>query len=736
MVQYAVELYQQGEPVNDASLIDANRALMPELGDQLSALRKVVQAKEADNLRTETGVAPAPSLQRQPPNDFPGYEVVREVSRGGQGVVYQAIQKTTKRKVAIKVLLQGPFAGRHALARFEREVQVLGQLKHPNIVTVHDSGSAAGSMYLVMDYISGKTLDDYLDNSKLTMRRKLELFVQICDAVSAAHLRGVIHRDLKPSNVRVDSDDRPYVLDFGLAKLATGEITDESRPQVMTETGQFLGSLSWAAPEQAEGTPDKIDMRTDVYALGVIIYHMLAGRFPYEVTGSMHDVLGNILHADPRKPSTLTKNIDDELDTIIIKCLRKDRESRYQSAGELARDLRRYLAGEPIEAKRNSGFYILKKTMRRYRLFFGMASAFLVTLGVGSVIGLQFWRSENAKAIAERIGNLHSQIVALRGRQKYDEVEQLVQQALEVDSDNLATMTHAAYNYFEQTRDNRIADTSRVVAELENMAQRMRQHQADNHMAILYLAHVYKLREQFDLVFQLYKECIATVETPIVRGSCQCNLGALYAQRQDFPSALGLLQQSVEALGDPEDWHFQLWRNLASVQLHVGHPEARASIEQAKKCAKLDSSVLLISARIALENQDVATVYDQADLAFDVAEDHDHASKGKARRLLALAFLHEGDHARAFRHADEAATDYRDQPTINHLIMSIAKARQGKRDSAQDELQRAKRNWPPELDAPEAVHVTTVGAFVWIETGAELYKLMQMAEELLRSATD
>ncbi|MHC4065944.1 MAG: protein kinase domain-containing protein, partial [Planctomycetota bacterium] len=322
-----------------------------------------------------------------PSDSFRGYTIVREAHRGGQGVVYQAIQKGTKRKVAIKVMKEGPFAGPTDKARFEREVQVLGQLNHPNIVAIHDSGSAAGSFYYVMDYVSGRPLDVHMASDHRSIDDTLRLFAKICEAVSAAHLRGVIHRDLKPSNIRIDAEGKPHVLDFGLAKVATGTVTNASQPQVMTMTGQFVGSLPWASPEQAEGAPGKIDVRTDVYSLGVILYQMLTGKFPYAVVGNMRDVLDRIMKAEPARPSTVRKQINDEVETIVLKCLAKERERRYQTAGELGRDVVRYLAGEPIEAKRDSAMYVLRKQVGKHRVPLGVAAGFLLLL-IGSSVAL------------------------------------------------------------------------------------------------------------------------------------------------------------------------------------------------------------------------------------------------------------------------------------------------------------------------------------------------------------
>lgn len=343
------------------------------------------------------------------PEVIGGYEIVREIHRGGQGVVYQAIQKATKRKIAVKVLHETALSGSAGRQRFEREVQILGQLNHPNIVKVLDSGvTEAGRYFYVMDYISGRALDEVISGSKDKPPRigdVLTLFCKICDAVATAHLHGVIHRDLKPSNIRIDNSGEPVVVDFGLAKIAVPDVTEESRPQLMTMTGQFIGSLPWASPEQAEGQPDRIDVRTDVYSLGVILYQMLTGgKFPYEVLGNMRDVLDNILRAEPARPSTIRKQVDDEVETIVLKCLSKERERRYQSAGELGRDVRNYLRGEPIEAKRDSGWYVISKTLRRYRPHAAVAAVFLVLI-VGGGIGFGMMSVRHATTRAEAKAN-------------------------------------------------------------------------------------------------------------------------------------------------------------------------------------------------------------------------------------------------------------------------------------------------------------------------------------------
>lgn len=383
-----------------------------------------------------------------PPIDMiEGYELVKELHRGGQGVVYQAVQKSTKRKVAIKVLLEGPFASHATRRRFEREIELIANLKHPNIVTIFDSGlTRDGRQYCVMDYVRGLRLDEYVGDRKPPLPDLLRLFETICQAVNHAHQKGIIHRDLKPSNILVEADGTAKILDFGLAKqLGGGEAT------LLSVSGQVVGTLPYMSPEVARGRPDEIDIRTDVYALGVVLYELLTGQYPYPVAGEIVDVLRHITETEPLPPSKVWRSesrhqlpsdksgarpaacpVDRDLETIVFKALAKERERRYQSALELARDLDHYLKDEPIEARRDSSWYLLRKTIRRYRWAAGAAAVIgLVILGSSITLSVMYsaaldsWReAEVQKDIAEEQRD-RAVTAEQRANQRFAEVREL-----------------------------------------------------------------------------------------------------------------------------------------------------------------------------------------------------------------------------------------------------------------------------------------------------------------------
>jgi tetratricopeptide (TPR) repeat protein/tRNA A-37 threonylcarbamoyl transferase component Bud32 len=302
---------------------------------------------------------------------IPGYASLKELQRGGQGIIYTATQSSTRRTVAVKVLHPTALDSATARRRFEREVELAATLRHEGIVRVYDSGiTADGRLFLSMELIEGETLDKAAAALKGDPKALALLLARVCDALNHAHQRGVIHRDLKPSNIRVDADGTPRILDFGLARR-------ESGPEV-TSSGSFLGSLPWASPEQASGHHDQIDIRSDIYSMGVLLFQLLTGQFPYDVSGPLRSTLDTITTAEPTPLRRLRPDAGEDLEVIIAKCLAKDPAARYQTAAELAQDLRLFAAGQPIGARRESAWNAMARRLHRVRVFAWSATIILL----------------------------------------------------------------------------------------------------------------------------------------------------------------------------------------------------------------------------------------------------------------------------------------------------------------------------------------------------------------------
>ncbi len=385
---------------------------------QCGACRRELEAVRENNallarIAKSRGELAARTVPGAPPPmpAIPGYEIQGELHRGGQGIVYRARQTATHRTVALKILLAGAFATSRQRRRFEREIELVAGLRHPNIVTVYDSGATSdGGLWLAMEYLDGQTLDEYVRAQgaagRLRLRDRLRLMARVCAAVSHAHQRGIIHRDLKPANVIVDASGEPHVLDFGLARPADPEVSGDQA--TVTSAGAFLGTLAYASPEQAGGDPAQVDVRSDVYSLGVILYEMLTGSFPYPVTGRLSDVIDAIRTAPPRPARSmpdLSERLDRDAETILYKALAKEPHRRYESAEALRRDLDHYLAGEPIDARRDSAAYVLRKMLGRYRLQAAAALAGILLLaGFGAAMSVLYRR---AASEAEKLSQIN-----------------------------------------------------------------------------------------------------------------------------------------------------------------------------------------------------------------------------------------------------------------------------------------------------------------------------------------
>jgi serine/threonine protein kinase/formylglycine-generating enzyme required for sulfatase activity len=424
---------------------DAERAaLLDDACGNDGALRDEVEAllKAHDEARgfleaPTSGGAETAVTTASPPREGRGtvigrYKLLERLGEGGFGAVWMAEQKSpVRRRVALKIIKLG-MDTEQVIARFEAERQALAMMDHPNIAKVFDAGTTeAGRPYFVMELIKGVPIVEYCDTEKLDTHRRLDLFVEVCNAIQHAHHKGVIHRDIKPGNVLVTLHDGvpvPKVIDFGIAKATNAELTART---LFTEHHQVLGTPAYMSPEQAEMSGLDIDSRTDVYSLGVLLYELLTGTTPFTtkelVRQGLAEMMRIIREDEPQKPSTRLSSLGEtatrtaaqqqvdvrrlgvllrgDLDWIVMKCLEKERRRRYETASELAADVRRHLDDEPVTASPPSARYRLAKLVRRHRtgvIAAAIAAAALALGGAAAIVGALQVRDAEATARALR----------------------------------------------------------------------------------------------------------------------------------------------------------------------------------------------------------------------------------------------------------------------------------------------------------------------------------------------
>jgi tRNA A-37 threonylcarbamoyl transferase component Bud32/ribosomal protein S27E len=361
------------------------------------------------------------------------FELVEQLGAGAFGVVWRARDTKLDRTVAVKIPRKGQL-DREETEKFLREARAAAQLRHPNIVSVHEVGIEQDLLYIVSDYVEGLSLHDWRTGHKFGYRESAELCAKIAEALDYAHEQGVVHRDLKPTNVLLDRSGEVHLMDFGLAKREAGEVT-------MTTEGQILGTPAYMSPEQARGEAHQADRRTDLYSLGVILYELLTGELPFR--GNLRMMLKQVLEDNPPSLRKLDGNIPRDLETICLKCMEKDPDRRYPRARELADELRRYLDGKPIHARPVGRMERAWRWCRRNPVVAGLLAAVAVSLVSGIVVSTRFAIAAGRRAIeaqeAEQEGlelaNEKTELAAREQAARAEEARQrlllLQQQALE-----------------------------------------------------------------------------------------------------------------------------------------------------------------------------------------------------------------------------------------------------------------------------------------------------------------
>jgi WD40 repeat protein/predicted Ser/Thr protein kinase len=352
---------------------------------------------EGGRMKDETATSQSSFILH--PSSFPHYRILGVLGEGGMGTVYAAEQENPHRPVALKVIRPGLLSPGF-VKRFTHEAQILARLHHPGIAQVYEAGlSAEGQPYFAMELIRGVALDEYA--RRLDVPARLALLARVCDAVQHAHDKGVIHRDLKPGNILVDEAGQPKVLDFGVARVTDADLlTTTGR----TEVGQLIGTLAYMSPEQMAADPRLIDHRTDVYALGVILFELLAGRLPYDLQNlPLPEAARVVRDQEPSRLGSVNTHFRGDIETIAGKALEKDRARRYASAADLAADIRRHLNNEPIRARPPSALYQLRKFARRNKALVGGVAGVFLALVLGMIGTTIFaFRESDQRREAER----------------------------------------------------------------------------------------------------------------------------------------------------------------------------------------------------------------------------------------------------------------------------------------------------------------------------------------------
>ena len=715
---------------------------------------------------------------------IPGFEICREIGRGGMGVVYEATQTALNRTVALKVLPSVVATlSATAAARFRDEATAAAGLRHDHIVSVFDFGTCEGAYYYAMELIDGMSLRDVISrgagaskrddtetqtavspsdqsarsgqpcippadgvhegdviadaivsNASAYYHRVAGWVRDAADALHFAHERGIIHRDIKPGNLILARNGRLMVVDFGLAKR-----TDA--PSI-TLSGSPIGTPRYMSPEQTLAGTAPVDCRTDVYSLGVTMYELLT-LVPAIAGGNDSDVIANVRDAEPTRPRKIRRSIPPELETICLKAMEKVPGARYPTAAALAEDIRRHLGGLPIMAKPSGPAERLWKCIKRYRA----AVVLVLTLSTAAACAFLLWNSiGQTKRVVDQATVEHCNHLAETGNNlirvgDWGGAEAAFREAMALCPDDalapaeLARMMKEQYNSLQDKEPALLEEAIRLCETALSLD--LQKGERDDVLNTKGVA--LKKLGRYDAAIETYKLAADLDQTnpdPII------NLGTVSALKHDLDAALSWYDQAERMLAERSAQPVPAYRcvglhhNIGAVLLLRGDVSAGEHLRLAESCASEHAATLVLLARYCL------TLGDRQNHAVDYANRADvfaGSQSATAKRMHALACLREGDYDRAIRQA-RLALGLEDVAAFDHLILTIAHARLGDYGAASAELAQAEAAWPswagePDADDGHAAFTADAPAgFLWFELAAELRALHAEAEALARTA--
>ncbi|MCG8404957.1 MAG: serine/threonine-protein kinase [Phycisphaerales bacterium] len=505
------------------------------------------------------------------PSSIGDFRIIRKIGEGGMGAVYEAEQSHPRRVVALK-MMRPSYGGSEMLKRFRREIDLLGQLDHTGIARIFQAGTmttpSGEQPYFAMELIRGELLTGYVKSHNLGIRSRVEIIAAVCDAVHFAHLRGVVHRDIKPGNIMVTEGDRPVILDFGVARATNSDIQATT---VTINPGQIIGTLAYMSPEQASGASGAIDAKTDIYALGVVLYELLAGVLPHDLEGkTLADAALTIRDEEPTRLSYLDRQLKGDLETIVLKAMEKDSERRYESAAALSLDLRRFLADKPIVARPPSTVYELRKFAKRNKALvttITLASIALLVIAVFATFKaiaateareLAEQEADRSKTVVSFLSDVLSSANPDRSLGKETTVRMVLDEAAErIRRDDLANhpATRAQLHMTIGRSYLALGNYAESKAHLESALDLNRQHYGDSHLAVadsldhlantLLLINDYsKSEEYFREAFKIREEILGS--DMAIGASSPHSLASVFYYKGRYEEAEELYRQLVE----------------------------------------------------------------------------------------------------------------------------------------------------------------------------------------------